>query len=116
MFQRLGECCTFRRTAVSSRLAVTTPLTGVTSLRILLAIGVVQRDRSKRSSHWGIDLFEESWSFDMRNTIDDASRLIDRVVSFVGTLSRSSILFPVYRVSGKITFSYVQHSSGSVCA
>lgn len=41
---------------------------------------------------------------------------IDRVVLFVGTLSRSSILFSVYRVSGKITFSYVQHSSGSVCA
>lgn len=37
-------------------------------------------------------------------------------VLFVGTLSRSSILFSVYRVSGKITFSYVQHSSGSVCA
>lgn len=67
----------FRRAAVSSRLAVTTPLTGVTSLRILLPIGVVQRDRSKRSSHWGIDLFEESWSFDMKK--HDRCVSIDRV-------------------------------------
>lgn len=66
----------FRRAAVSSRLAVTTPLTGVTSLRILLPIGVVQRDRSKRSSHRGIDLFEKSWSFDMRNKIDGSRPIV----------------------------------------
>lgn len=104
----------FRRAAVSSRLAVTAPLTGATSVTYIIADRRCPTRQIKEIQWLGNRSLRGILV--LRYEKHDRCVSTDRVVLFVGTLSRSSILFSVYRVSGKITFSYVQHSSGSVCA